>query len=101
MSSTSYNYDTAAIRREAQRILKCCNHIDGSALPRVDGARSKLEGNFKGRTADALDDSLTQAQKQLRELNEELRSLYSALMRYADALEAADARIAQLLGRMR
>lgn len=92
-------YDTAAIRREARKIQSCFNHIDGSAMPRIQGARAKLDGNFEGRTADALDESLTEAQNRVRTLSDELKCLYQALMRYADALEEADRRAAQLLSR--
>ena len=92
-----HTYDTAAIRGEARKILNCCNHVENSALPRVQGARSKLDGEFVGCAADALDESLDQSQKQLKKLNEDLSGLYTALMRYADALEEADRRIAQLL----
>lgn len=99
VAKDSVVYDTAAIRREARKIQRCCNHIDNSALPRVKGARSQLDGNFKGHTADVLDNNLTEAQSKLKKLHDELNSLYLALMKYADALEEADRKMAQLMQR--
>ncbi len=98
MSNANCTYDTKAIRREARKIKQCCDKLDSAALPRVDGAKARLDGNFMGRTADALDDRLTETKAQLRTLNRDLNALYTALMRFADALEEADARIARLMG---
>ena len=93
----SYNYDTTAIRREARKLKSCYERLTDSAMPRVNGARSKLDGNFMGRTADALDESLARTQTQLKALSRDINGLYAALMRFADALEEADDRVAQLM----
>ena len=99
MGKVNYDYDTAAIRREARRIRDCSNRMESSAFQRVKDARAKLEGNFEGRTADALDESLNQTQSKLKALNAELKALYSALMSFADALEEADEQIARILSK--
>ncbi len=99
MSKVSYDYDSAAVRREAKKILACSEKVTNSALPRIKGARSKVEDDFKGSAAEALDNSLTRAQDQLNALKKELDTLYRALSRYADALEEADERVAQLLSK--
>lgn len=99
MGNVTYDYDTAAIRREAKKIKVCRNVLENTALSKVNDVRSKLEDNFMGCTADALDESLTQIQRKLRTLNEELRSLQSALSNFADRLEEADDRVAQLLSK--
>lgn len=96
MCPGDYEYDTAAIRREARKILRCCDQLEDSALPRVNSARSKLEDNFMGRAADELDNSLDKAKSKVNALRSELMNLYRALDRFADALEEADERMADL-----
>lgn len=99
MSDVSYTYDTAAIRRTANQIKGCGSVIEHTALSKVKNARSRLEDNFKGRTADALDESLVQMLKQLRTLNDDLRGLSATLSGFADRLEEADERVARLFGK--
>jgi len=99
VSKVSYDYDTGAIRREAKRIGECSRHIESSAFQRVKEARARLEGNFVGRTADALDESLDLTEEKLKALNAGLKGLYTALMRFADELEKADAEVARLLSK--
>jgi len=96
MSNLSYDYDSAAVRREARKIKACRDRIESAALPRIKDARSALDDTFKGRTADALDNSLDQAQSKLKALYSELNGLYSALMHYADAIEEADEKVSRL-----
>lgn len=95
--SNIYTYDTKEIRQEARKILACCDHIENSALPRVKSAVSHLDGNFEGCAAEALDECLEEARKQLNKLNEGLGSFYMALWRYAEALEEADRQAAELM----
>jgi len=96
MCPAEYDYDTAAIRREARKILRCCEQLEDSALPRVANARAKLDDNFMGRAADELDNSLEKAKQKVNALRSELMGLYRALNRFADDLEAADQRLAEL-----
>lgn len=99
MGTISYNYDTAAIRREARKLKSCYERLTDSAIPRVNGARSRLEGEFEGRAADALDSRLLQMRAEVKSLSNAIKGLYTALMRYADALEEADERMARLMGK--
>ena len=94
-----YTYDTAAIRREASKFKRCCECIENAALPRVKDAGAKLDGGFEGRAADALRVRLLETQTRLNDLRDGCGNIYAALMRYADALEAADARVSQMMGR--
>ena len=99
MGTISYNYDTAAIRREARKLKSCYERLADSAVPRVNGVRAKLEGEFEGRAAAALDSRLLQMWAEVKGLSTEIKGLYTALMRYADALEEADERMARLMGK--
>ncbi|MBQ4159006.1 MAG: WXG100 family type VII secretion target [Clostridia bacterium] len=97
--SVSYDYDTAAIRREARKVKSCASKIEDTAMRRLSSTRLAIDGEFIGQTADALDDSLSKMQKKLKSLNSDLNSLYSALMRYADSLEEADERVSKLFSK--
>ncbi len=97
MSNNGYDYDTAAIRREAQKIRRCADMLASSALPRLDRAGSRLDGNFMGRTADALEKTLGDSRRQLRTLQDDLACVSGALDRFANALEEADRRLADLM----
>lgn len=99
MSTISYNYDTAAIRREAKKLKSCYDRLNDSALPRVKGIQSRLEGSFEGRTADALNTRLKGLRTEMAALSGEINGLYAALMNYANALEEADERLVRLMGK--
>ena len=96
MCPVGYDYDTAAIRREARKVQRCCERLEEAALPRVQQAREKLDGEFMGRTADELDNSLEKARNKINALRNELMRLYRTLDRFADELEETDRRLADL-----
>lgn len=97
MKTRAMEYDSEAVRREARKFMRCCEQLDESALPRVKSIRAELNENFQGRTADALQERLEQTTEKIRSLYNGCGSMYSALMRYADALEEADRRVAEML----
>lgn len=97
MSVKFYEYDSEAVRREARKFKKCCEQLDDSAIPRVKRIRADLEGNFEGETADALDGRLAEMANQIASLRGGCYSMYSTLMSYADALERADEKVAEML----
>lgn len=97
--SNGYEYNTAAIRREARKLSRCADMIGSSALSRLDKADRRLDGNFVGAAADALDNSLKRSRRELQTLKDEINSVSGALDRFADALEEADRRMAQLMGK--
>lgn len=99
MNNTGYEYDTAAIRREARKLSRCADMIESSAISRLDKAEKRLDGNFIGSAADALDNSLERSRRELRALQSDISSVSGALDRFADALEEADRRMAQLMGK--
>lgn len=98
MSSGGYDYDTAAIRREARKIKRCCDCLKQSAIPEAEKTRQILDGNFAGRAADALDARLISLTKDIGSLQSNLNSVYTALTRFADELERRDAEIARIMG---
>lgn len=90
-------YDTTAIRREANKLKSCYNQIDSAALDRVKKASGFVERDLRGGAADALAESLAQTAAQIKTLREDLRVTYQALFRFADALEEADEKAAKLM----
>lgn len=97
MNARIYEYDSEAVRREARKLQRCCERLDEGALPRVRSIRAELDGSFEGRAAEALDERLARALAELQGLRGGCNGLCSALTRYADALEEADRRVAELL----
>lgn len=98
MSDKQYDYDSAAVRREARKFRDCCETLEGRALPKVRSIRGQLEGNFIGKAANALDRCLDDAETQIKALRNNCNSMYRALNSYADALEKADDEIARSMG---
>lgn len=98
MSTKGYDYDTAAIRREARKLKRCCDCLKQSAMPEAEKTRQILDGNFAGRTADALDERLISIMKDVGLLQSNLNSIYAALMSFADELERRDAELARMMG---
>ncbi len=97
MNNSGYEYDTAEIRREARKLSQCADKIGSSAMPRLDKTERRLDGNFIGSAADALDNALERSRRDLRALQSDISSVSGALYRFADALEEADRRMAQLM----
>lgn len=98
MRDNQFEYDSTAVRREARKFRDCCEKLDGRALPKVRAIRNQLDGNFVGEAATALGRCLDDAEKQIKTLSGNCRSMCNALNNYAAALERADAEIAQMLG---
>lgn len=98
VSEAQYDYDTAQIRRTAQEIKSLAERLRTSALPCVQDVRATLDGNFEGRAADALDERIRRTQTDLQNLYGDVCALSTVLMRFANALEEADARAAQIMG---
>ena len=95
--SRSYEYDTAAICAQARQIRACRNKLAQTATPRIRTVQDTLDGEFIGLAADALNERLEKAHREMKLLEGELDLLYSGMMRYADALEEADRRAAQVM----
>lgn len=92
-------YDTAAIRREANKLKKCCDRLNTAAIDRMRNAQRYVERDLRGKAADALEESLAQSLRQIKSLRDDLEATYLGLYRFADALEEADARAARLMKR--
>lgn len=95
MSDNQFEYDTAAVRREAAKFGKCCDMLDDRALPKVRSIRGILDGNFTGKAARALEQCLEDAEGQIKALRRNCESMCRTLNNYAAALERADREIAQ------
>jgi WXG100 family type VII secretion target len=87
-------YDTAEIRREARKILRCKNQVSDSAEPKLRSMRGEISDSFRGEAANALNDRLNDIDADVQAICGGLDALYRALLRYADALDEADRRLA-------
>ncbi len=94
----AYEYDSAQIRREAEKIRQCCDLLARAALPGADKAREVLDGEFAGAAADALDASLLSLRGDVRKLHSQLTKTCNALIRSAEELEKRDAELARSFG---
>lgn len=90
-------YDTGEIRRAARKIKSCAETLADSAEPKLNRVRSEIPENFQGKAAEALSDRVDDLYKDVRTIGGGLKSLYRALMNYAEALEEADRKIAEKL----
>ena len=95
----AFEYDSAQIRREAQKVKQCCDLLARAALPNADRAREVLSGQFAGAAADALDASLLSLKDDVKKLHSQLTKTYNALIRSAQELERRDAELARSFGR--
>lgn len=90
-------YDSAEVRRAAQKIQACANSVNQSAAPKVRNMRNDVDDSFEGAAANALKNRLSDIDADIRTIVSGLNLLYRALIIYADALDEADRRIAESL----
>lgn len=90
-------YDSAEVRRAAQKILACANSVNQSAAPKVRSVRNDVDDSFEGAAANALKNRLSDIDADIRTIVSGLNLLHRALMTYAEALEEADRKIAESL----
>lgn len=94
MIPMNFDYDTAEIRRAARSVRSCGENVS-NAKPKVRSVLSRVDGSFSGEAAKALTKRLENIDADINALNNGLNTLYRALNQFADAIEAADARMAQ------
>lgn len=94
MAAKGVTYDTAEIRRAARQIRSCAQSVANSAEPKLRSIRGDIPNSFRGKAADALSDRLKDISSDVETISDGLEALYRALMRYADALDEADRRMA-------
>lgn len=90
-------YDTAEIRAAARKIQRCAQQVSNEAEPTLRSIRSDVDSSFRGLAADALAERLKDIDADVKTISGGLNALYRTLMRFADALDEADRRIADML----
>lgn len=90
-------YDTGEIRRAARKIKNCADNLAESAEPKLSRVRREIPDNFQGKAAEALNDRVDDLYKDVQTIGKGLKSLYRALINYAEALEEADRELAEKL----
>ena len=86
-------YDSAEVRRAARTVRSSMDRITSSAQPKVKSIRSQLSENMEGATADALNKRLYELDADIAKIVSALNALNRTLVRFADEIDAADARI--------
>lgn len=90
-------YDTAEIRGAARKIQNCAQNVRNDAQPRLSGVRREVEASFRGEAAEALGERLDDIEADVQAIYSGLSALCRTLFRFADALDEADRRIADML----
>ena len=89
-------YDSAKIRDAAKLMGRLTGSVNADVLYGLRAAR-ELRTEFRGRTAQAMEEELEQLMKAARDIEDEIGALAAKLGRYADMLEEADAQLAKEL----
>lgn len=90
-------YDTAEIRAAARKIQRCAQQVSNEAEPTLRSIRSDVDSSFRGLAADAFAERLKDIDADVKTISGGLNALYRTLMRFADALDEADRKIADML----
>ncbi len=94
MAGNTVTYDTREIRRAARQIRSFADSINETASSKLSAGQGEIEESLRGMTAEALSERLKNIKSDVGTISNGLEALYRALMRYADALDEADRKMA-------
>ncbi len=86
-------YDSAEVRRAARTIRSSLDRVTSTAQPKVRNIRQQLNANFEGAAADALNKRLYDLDSDIAKIVSALKTLNQMLNKFADEIDAADAKI--------
>lgn len=89
-------YDTEKIRRAARQVAILSERMEAEALGGLKRAGDETEA-LKGEAAQALEESIEQLRREVRNIDSELEELGQRLFRFAARLEAADDQMATMM----
>ena len=89
-------YDTDKIRRAARQVASLSERLEAETLSGLKRAGDETEA-LKGEAAQALEESIEQLRREVRNIDNELEELGQRLFRFAARLEAADDRMASMM----
>ncbi|MBR0463336.1 MAG: hypothetical protein IJJ23_02995 [Clostridia bacterium] len=92
----SATYDTEKIREAARQVGRVSRRMDEDVAFQLKKAREALEG-LQGKTQRAMEDEILRREKAVTADAQRLNDITSKLRAYANALENADRKIAQIL----
>jgi WXG100 family type VII secretion target len=87
----SLKYDSEDIRSVARRLKNCASSVSGLSTRDLRQVRERMEAEFKGEAADALNERLSEFQRDVGKIAEGLEAISSELTAYARRVELADA----------
>ena len=90
-------YDSSEVRRSARQVRSSLEAIQTSAQPPIRDLRKSLDANMQGDAAKALDRRLERLEADLKRYADCLSSLNHTLNRFADSIDAADARLKAIM----
>ena len=86
-------YDSGEVRRAAHTVRSSMERITSAAQPKLRSIRSSLGENMEGATADALNKRLYDLDADIARIVSALNALNRTLLKFADEIDAADAKI--------
>lgn len=89
-------YDTDKIRRAARQVKNVSARLEDESLSGLKRAGNETEA-LKGEAARALEESLEQLRREVRDIDNELAELGRKLMQFAARIEEADEKMAEAM----
>lgn len=83
-------YDTAEIRAVARRLKNCASSVSSLSTRELGQLRERMEGDFKGQAASALNERLGELQGDVLKIGEGLETIGAELLAFARRLDLAD-----------
>ncbi len=93
----STEYDSAQIRALAARIQRAADTVNNVKTGPLRSAKSEMQGNFEGRAATALQDSLDELTADVNAVGVKLAGVAKALNALAAKVEEADRQAQQVI----
>ena len=93
----STEYDSAKIRALAARIQRAAEAVTEVRNGPLRSAENELQGNFEGKAAEALRESLNELRADTGSLGSQLRGVARSLNALASRVEEADRQAKQLI----
>lgn len=88
-------YDSGKVREAARQVRSVTEQLDEAAAP-MRGL-DRLSEPLHGKAARQMEEQILEMQMQLKRRNAEFEEIAASLRAYADAIDAADKRIQELL----
>jgi len=90
-------YDVLELRQAANKISSASEAVEGTGRDHIVRVQNSLEGSFRGKAADALNEELSSLRSDLRQLANGLAAISGEIKAFARRLELADAELTDII----